>query len=104
MTPMDKAARAFDLAVDGGGLVTAVQRRVCIEAAITAYLQAIAEDAETVERVAENMATSAELDWSAMHDREYSVKWSPLNVREYWRDLARAALLALSTISGGEKT
>lgn len=100
MIPMDKAREAVERNLsDRKGVLDGVDdmTRADLIADVTvdcvrAYLQAIAEDAETVERVAAGIARK----------RDDRVQRG-VGVTDNDRIDARAALLTLSTISGGDK-
>lgn len=57
----------------------------------------VVQTGSVVEGMARAMAISDDRDWDAMHDVEYSVRWSIRAVRQHWRNLASEALRHLST-------
>ncbi len=85
MTPMERACLEF------GSCDDPVDMKLC-RATIAAYLEAIATDEATVERVARAIA------WEGTELR-YKIEWGPKEqfpVSDDQRDVARAALLSLT--------
>lgn len=100
MTPMAEAKKAF---AAGSDLTSTPKMAVALEAAILAYLQAVAKDETEVEAVARSICAEVSGDPDAMDAWEYDpagpvnrqLKKAPLWTKQ--TDTARAALTLLAS-------